>query len=303
MPDPVTAPAVDPAVAAAAAQAAAVAAQTEALLRADPTQIPAQYNGDVDAAMVGFKGMQGAYTKASQEVATLKAAAVVIPTAPQVVPVAPVAPAVTAPPAPVTTAPAAPVAPGTIQIPTAPEVAPGIDWNKVATDMRLTGAVSVEARAALATQGADEATVAGFERGQQALIAQERSAAIAILGGEEGLANVTTWASKNLNPAQLKTLNEGLAGPHAEMILAGLNQQYLAATRKEGGLVPQKSTSSSAEPGSNLLTFTDQRDVTAHMANPKYQTDPVYRAEVEKAAIALYAIDGASPFKVRRNDR
>ena len=96
-------------------------------------------------------------------------------------------------------------------------------------------------------------------------------------GGESNYNRVVEWASSNLTNKQIDAFDSVVdSGNTAAIGIAfqGLQSQYNEANGYEGRMLQGKSPSSSGE------VFRSQAELVAAMGDPRYDTDPAYRADV-----------------------
>jgi len=98
-------------------------------------------------------------------------------------------------------------------------------------------------------------------------------------GGEANYNKVIEWAASNLPDAQINAFDSVIdSGNPAAIGIAfqGLQSQYNEANGYEGRMLQGKPASSSGD------VFRSQAELVAAMGDPRYDTDPAYRADVVK---------------------
>lgn len=120
-----------------------------------------------------------------------------------------------------------------------------------------------------------EAYIAGQESmsTSQALEIQQE------VGGNANYTAMSDWASDNLSDSDLDAFNsivESGSVEQAKMAVKGLYAQFLSA----GGNPPELTQGDTS--GSSVKPFGSAAQVTEAMRDPRYSTDPAYRANVEK---------------------
>ena len=120
-----------------------------------------------------------------------------------------------------------------------------------------------------------EAYIAGQESisTSQALEIQQE------VGGNANYNAMSEWASDNLSDSDLDAFNsivETGSVEQAKMAVKGLYSQFIAA----GGNPPELQQGGTS--GSSVKPFGSAAQVTEAMRDPRYQSDPAYRANVEK---------------------
>ena len=96
-------------------------------------------------------------------------------------------------------------------------------------------------------------------------------------GGEANYNRVIEWAASNLPNAQVDAFDSVVdSGNPAAINIAfqGLQRQYDESNGYEGRMLQGKAASSSGE------VFRSQAELVAAMGDPRYDTDPAYRADV-----------------------
>tara|TARA_B100000886_G_scaffold294954_1_gene221589 strand:- start:312 stop:1097 length:786 start_codon:yes stop_codon:yes gene_type:complete len=96
-------------------------------------------------------------------------------------------------------------------------------------------------------------------------------------GGEKNYDRVVEWAASNLNERQIDAFDSVVdSGNPAAIGIAfqGLQSAYNESNGYEGRMLQGKSPSSAGE------TYRSQAELVAAMGDPRYDTDPAYRADV-----------------------
>lgn len=168
------------------------------------------------------------------------------------------------------------------------ENTPQVDLNKPAEPTQVTqkffdefaskGSLTEASYAELAKMGFDKGVVDAYIAGQSALVEQRTQAGYAAVGGKESFDKMAAWASANLAPNELATFNAqvGQSLDVATLAVKGLQARFIAAT----GSNPTGLLSGSANPVAPNSGFASRAQVTEAMRNPKYESDPAYRASV-----------------------
>ena len=97
------------------------------------------------------------------------------------------------------------------------------------------------------------------------------------VGGEEGYSNLMSWASENLDPADIEAYDALVETGNARSIrlaAAGLKAQYEAQNGYEGEMVTGRAPVQQAD------IFRSQAEVVEAMSDPRYDRDPAYRQDV-----------------------
>ena len=96
-------------------------------------------------------------------------------------------------------------------------------------------------------------------------------------GGENNYLAVTEWAANNLPEAQIDAFDSVVdTGNPAAIGIAfqGLQSRYNEANGYEGRMLQGKPAGSSGQ------VYRSQAELVAAMGDPRYDTDPAYRADV-----------------------
>ena len=97
------------------------------------------------------------------------------------------------------------------------------------------------------------------------------------VGGEKEYSNIVTWAGQNLSKPEVEAfdtlINTGNIA-QIKLAVAGMKAQYQNANGYEGRMLQGKAAKTS-DGG-----FRSQAELVAAMGDPRYDTDPAYRAEV-----------------------
>ena len=149
-----------------------------------------------------------------------------------------------------------------------------------------TGELSEESRSTVV----ERLTAAGFEDaegllnqylgGADASRDQIRSTAFSITGGEEGYQAMGAWAQENLSPAELAAYDQAVTNPSmVPLAVRGLFSQYQAATGAGNAPAPSR-VSAGPNTAAGVKPVTSIQQSAELTADPRMDTDPAYRAEV-----------------------
>ena len=157
-------------------------------------------------------------------------------------------------------------------------------WTAINAEFAKTGTISDESAKLLVASGADPAILVTFNAGLAATQKADMATAADMVGGKEALDTTLAWAKENLSADEKASIIPQLRGAQAETILMGLHARRIAATAPSGqvdtntlagGTLPQ------GNPDLNLKPFRDWSEQQHAMADPRYKTDPDYRAICE----------------------
>ncbi len=269
-------------------------AMFERYVKENGQQIPENFES-AGAWFDSLKGAQAQYTQSQQEVADLKRQYQMSDNTNNPDYVAPEAAA----------APEAPAAPEAstgemldeLRIPDAPEEpaveeAPAnrptdADYARWTAEVQSTGALSEDTRSEIRNKtGFSESMINDFLVAQQAKRKEAFSKAAEVVGSGAKLSKVLRWASTNYTGAELNALQQGLAGPSAELTLRGLTAAYDSAnpdvaepqTRQTGAATP-----AAAQPQA-LPGYKSMQEYRMDMSNPRFKRDDKFRMAVEERA-------------------
>jgi len=114
---------------------------------------------------------------------------------------------------------------------------------------------------------------------QQALTQQQQNDIIQQAGGAEAYGEMVQWASQNLDPAEIQNYNEVTNSGNPAAIryaVEALSNRYKAANGNEAPLVTGKKAANAPK------GFRSNAELARAIADPRYQTDPAYRLDVEQ---------------------
>ena len=96
------------------------------------------------------------------------------------------------------------------------------------------------------------------------------------VGGEKEYRKITEWSSKNLNEKQITSFDKVINSGDTDLIelaVAGIKAKYENSNGYEGRMLTGKTTSATD-------VYKSQAQLVQAMADPRYDNDPAYRAEV-----------------------
>lgn len=165
--------------------------------------------------------------------------------------------------------------------------AANVDFAPYTQEFVDTGDVSVESQAKIvealtkAIPGVDWAPeVRDFVEGKKHIQKNNADLIANATGGEENYVAMAQWAQKNWTPQQIAAFDAQVEGGniHASLIaIQGLRAQYERAT----GVAPARTlTGNTGGPADGGGKFKSVAEMSAAMKDPRYKTDPAYRAQV-----------------------
>jgi len=152
----------------------------------------------------------------------------------------------------------------------------GLDFSAFQDEYNSTGTLSKEALDTLSAEGISEEVVSTWISGQEALRDQNIDTVFSSVGGEQNYNNMLEWANDNLQPWEVEAFNNQIESLDANTQLAvtGLYARY----QNSEGVPPALL---SGEVGQDIAPrYESLAQLTSAMSDPKYASDPAYRAKV-----------------------
>lgn len=159
-----------------------------------------------------------------------------------------------------------------------------LDMSTLRSEVDSKGDLTPESYAKLEAAGFDKATVQQFIAGQQAVTQLIVNEALALAGGQEAYTAMTQWAAANLPKAEQASFNAALGGDPAtrKQAITALKAQYTEAAGSSPALLQGNTSGNSGE-----QPYASRAEVVAAMRDPKYASDPAYRALVARRVDAM----------------
>ena len=152
----------------------------------------------------------------------------------------------------------------------------GLDFNTFQQEYNETGTLSKEALEALNEQGFSEQMVGTWLQGQEAIAEQAVEHLYNEVGGEQNYNLMMEWAADNLQPWEVEAYNQQIENLDANTNFALLGMQ--ARYQNSVGIQPNLM---SGDVGEDIAPrFESLAELTSAMSDPKYTSDPAYRARV-----------------------
>ena len=145
-------------------------------------------------------------------------------------------------------------------------------------ELQENGDLSDESYDTMEAQGLPRDMVEQYVQGQLALAAQQEAQLLEGVGGAENYGALTEWACENLSESEIDAYDSMVETGDAaqiQMAIAGLHARYQQATGRPTLLQGETGTSGASQ------AFRSWAEVTEAMKNPKYQSDPSYRKDIE----------------------
>ena len=123
-----------------------------------------------------------------------------------------------------------------------------------------------------------------YVEGQNAKLRESYRKASNVVGGAEKMNAIFEWASKNLSPEEMQSVNIGLSSSTYEVTLRGLNSMYDTAVKSEKAKepAPNPNLKSVAASETGVQPYGTKREFTAERNDPKYGMEPAYRDMVQR---------------------
>lgn len=142
------------------------------------------------------------------------------------------------------------------------------------------GGLSDETYATLEARGFDKSIVDSYVQGQIALAQTHANAVFGIAGGKEGYMSLLGWAKSNLSTTEAAAADKIIQSGDFAAIETTLNG-LMARREKAEGRAPASHVSGRNPATTGVKGFSSDKEVSLAMRDPRYRTDPSYRAEVE----------------------
>lgn len=154
----------------------------------------------------------------------------------------------------------------------------GLDFDALQDEFDKNGVLSAESYAALAEKGFTKDLVDNYVEGRKASSELFLAKAYAAAGGEDQFTVITGWAGTNLTAAEITEFNAQVTKGTPEaatLAITALKAKYDAANGTDPKLV--NGSASTAPQG-----YASRKQMTSDMRDPRYASDPAFRAEVER---------------------
>lgn len=153
----------------------------------------------------------------------------------------------------------------------------GLDVEAMSDYFYENGSLSEEHYTALEKAGIPRAFVDQYIAGIEAQAQTYRDQLMEEIGGEEAFAAMAAWAAANLSEQELADYNEAVDSGDLSMVrsaVMSLAFRYQQAAGRDPKLISGQAGGPSG--------FESIAQLTAAMKDPRYETDPAYRREVEQ---------------------
>jgi hypothetical protein len=156
----------------------------------------------------------------------------------------------------------------------------GLDFDDMANRYWDEGGLRDTDYKALEKKGIPRRMVDQFIAGQQAIVEARQNQVFSSVGGEEQYRAMTDWARDNLDADDITAYDKAVSSDDfktIKMAVNGLKARYESAV----GVEPKARTKGAAAQKSTGGTYRSWAEVEKDMNDPRYETDPAYRRDVE----------------------
>lgn len=151
----------------------------------------------------------------------------------------------------------------------------GLDMNVFAQEFAENGELSEESFAKLENSGIPKAMVEQYIEGQKALAEATTARVQGYAGGAESYNQMIEWAASNLSQEDIQAFNQAITeGPSAQRLAV---QGLYAEFSKQKGSEPKLLKGGVA---ASAGVYANAEQMRADMKDPRYKTDPAFRAAV-----------------------
>lgn len=159
----------------------------------------------------------------------------------------------------------------------------GVKYDDLNAQFQKDGKLSDESYTKLAAGGFSRELVDSWIAGQNAVVQSLRAQIFAgVEGGEAKYNEMTAWAAKNFQPAEIAEFNRQVNGgvASAKLAVSGLAARFSAAGMNEPNLV-----SGATAAGADNEVYASRAEQVRDLRDPRYQTDSAFRARVEAKSL------------------
>jgi vacuolar-type H+-ATPase subunit H len=162
------------------------------------------------------------------------------------------------------------------------------DWSKWSMEVAISNNLSEETVNEIKSKtGFSDRMITDYVEGQRARSREAFGKAAEIVGSKDQLSSIFAWAAKTMTPAQQAEINATLASPSWEVALLGLQAKYERATAgsAKGKEMPKNKQVNVAATKAPLQPYKTKREFYADRGNPRYNSDPKFRQAVEQRMV------------------
>lgn len=152
----------------------------------------------------------------------------------------------------------------------------GLDMDAMSAEYAAEGGLSENSYKALEKAGIPREFVDQYIAGVEAQAEQARNALLNEIGGAETFKAMSNWARANLSASELAEYNQAVESGdfvHARSAVMSLAFRYQKVAGRTPNLIQGSAPTGQA--------FASVQQLTAAMADPRYASDPAYRADVQ----------------------
>ena len=157
----------------------------------------------------------------------------------------------------------------------------GFDYQALTEEFQANGDLTSETREKLAKQGITGEILDAYIEGQKAIVQRAMEDIASTVGGMEQMGTIVEWAKANLSEAEKKSID----AVHDPAVIKILLKDLERRMNDSEGYVPQAQLQGGAgETRGNY--FESMHEVEEAINDPRYSSDPVYRAKVAQKLTA-----------------
>jgi len=156
----------------------------------------------------------------------------------------------------------------------------GFDYAKLQEEFNQKGEISAETRENLAKSGITDEIIDNYIEGQKAKAEKEIDEISSDIGGKDGFKTVIEWAGKNLEQAEINSINAVRDKNVMKIILKDLKNRM---DEKEG-VTPEYTKGDGGKTAA--VVFESKAQMIEAIKDPKYKKDEAYRLQVMKKVAA-----------------
>ena len=155
----------------------------------------------------------------------------------------------------------------------------GLNMSSLQDEYNDGGQLKESSYEALQKAGIPKDYVDAFIKGQEAIATQTSNTLKQEVGGTDAYNNMMSWASDNLNEAEISSFNKTVNGKDIEatrLAIQGLNARFKNNVGDDPSLQSANKSTSANAPG-----YRSWSEVTTAMNDERYASDEAYRTDVQ----------------------
>jgi hypothetical protein len=188
-------------------------------------------------------------------------------------------------------APKDPVAPTVPEVPVTPEAGKeedtakdvvakaGLDWNAVNDEFASNGALTDETVKKITDLGIPKEMIDAYVEGQMAKADAITTQVLAVTGGREGFDAMAAWMTANVPADEIGAFNDAMGSRNLGSMKLAMQAMYSRYTAVNGS-APKTVVKGGTGPSDSGEAFRSTAELTAAMKDPRYKSDPAFRADV-----------------------